>query len=281
MANGYVYALKSNNCPYLKIGRTNTLPNRRLRELNSHEHYGALGPWEIVTYLEVTDDIAVETFLHRSLREKRRDAFRPCSELFEISPATALEKFDAIPKAQVRGFDKVARLYNTDNLYEFLRALFRATGLENFKSAQGAWTFSLFPSTSGGRYFTINIDRHEVAYALLPKGGKPATFCFVMDSLVWSYKDFKRWIKAHNGREIDSKYASGLERQSNVVFDGDLADALEFLKVAGVRRALLAYWYDLLLNAIDSSKTSLHQRFHNLAAVEAILAHAPDPRGGA
>jgi hypothetical protein len=34
---------------------------------------------------------------------------------------------------------------------------------------QGAWTFVLFPSTSGGSYFTINIGPHEVAFSTLVK----------------------------------------------------------------------------------------------------------------
>ena len=47
--------------------------------------------------------------------------------------------------------------------------------------------------------------------------------------------------------------------------------ARAFLEMPGVRRALLAYWFDMLMGFLEKGKGSIFARFHNLAAVEKIL----------
>ncbi|MGD9916721.1 MAG: GIY-YIG nuclease family protein [Paenirhodobacter sp.] len=271
MTAGYVYALRSDHCPLVKVGRSNTLPYRRLRELNTSENYGPLGPWEIISFLEVVDAVKVETFLHRSIREKNSAEFPGCKELFELAPASALALFDQIPEAEIRGFDRVARLHTTETLESYLADIFRASGLEHMLAQQGIWTLSLFPATAGGRYFTLNIDRHEVAFSTLPREGRPARHMLMLDPLVWEFPAVRDWLFSHHIEALGYDYPSGLDRQFPVIFAGTLPEAREFLSLEGVRRALLAYWYDLLLQASDAERGSLHARHHNLAAVQSIM----------
>lgn len=146
-----MYALRSDTCPYVKVGRSNTLPYRRLRELNASANYGPIGPWEIVTYIEVQDAVAVEAFLHKAIREKLAGDYATCKELFSIAPSDALELFSRIPGAEISGFDKIVRLASTANLTNYLRRIFRLSGLDRMLAHQGTWALSLFPVTAGGR----------------------------------------------------------------------------------------------------------------------------------
>ena len=277
MRSGFVYALRSDNCPFVKIGRSNTLPYRRLKELNGSLNYGPLGPWEIVSYVEVFDAVVVETFLHRTIRDRNKADFDTCNELFDISPFDALSLFNNIPAAEVRGFDKVARLHSTGDLEDYLGDIFTSTGLNHMMSLQGIWALTMFPSTGRGRYFTLNIDRHEVAYSTLPGRGVAAEHMLLMDPLVFEYAEPKRWLTANGGGGLERSYSSGLVRQSPVVFSGTLADARFFVSLPGVRRALVAYWYDLLLQAAEAGRESLFARHHNLAAVESVLRRLSKP----
>ena len=271
MTSGYIYALRSDACPFLKIGRTNTLPYRRLKELNASPNYGSLGPWEIVSYIEVLDEIVVETFLHRSIRDKHCRHYPGCNELFDLSPAAALELFNQVPAAEIRGFDRVARLHSTETLEAYLADIFRLSGLEHMLAQQGIWCLTMFPSTAGGRYFTINIDRHEVGFSSLPGRGLPARHMLLLDPLIEEYPDAISWLENHNGGVLDGEYASGLEGQFPILFEGKLEDAREFIALAGVRRALVAYWYDLLLQTAEAGRGSFFAKHHNLAAVQSIM----------
>jgi hypothetical protein len=92
-----------------------------------------------------------------------------------------------------------------------------------------------------------------------------------VDTLVWDYPEPKRWLRSHSRGDSKINYASGLERQSIVMFEGALDEAIEFLSLDGVRRSLVAYWYDLLLRASDAGRGSLHAKHHSTAAIHAIL----------
>lgn len=244
MSAGFVYALRSDTCPFVKIGRSNALPYRRIAELNRDVGYGQFAPWKIVTYLEVENCIEAETFLHRAVRASHVTDLKPCNELFDVPPAKALDLFNTLPSAQIRCYDKVARMQTDAALMDLLKEIFQNTGLNNFLEHQGVWTLSMFPSTSGGRYFTLNIDRHEVAFATLPRNGNPSLFRFVLDPLICEYDGTLDWLSARNGGVFDEGYKSGLDGQCVVEFDGRLADAGDFQQLPGVRRALIAYWYD-------------------------------------
>lgn len=148
--------------------------------------------------------------------------------------------------------------------------LFRLTGLVNFLKMQGAWTFTLFPSTNGSRYFTLNIGTHEVAFSTAEAGSTEPTHMIHMDRLIRDFKEVKSWIKAHSGEMIDDNYASALDRSTSVFFRGDFRRARELLGLKGVRRAIVAYWTEALLSLQERESTSLHARHHNWNAVAAL-----------
>ncbi|ABD56543.1 hypothetical protein Jann_3626 [Jannaschia sp. CCS1] len=217
--------------------------------------------------------MAAETFLHRSVRASHVSHMPPCRELFDLSPSEALELLSSLPTAQIRGYDKAARLQTDGELQDLLRSLLWTTGINNFLEQQGIWCLSMFPSTAGGRYYTMNIDRHEVAYASLPRAGAPSVFMFAVDPLISDYKPTRRWLRARAGRVAKGGYRSALERLQCVEFEGGLSDASEFLTLPGVRRALLAYWYDSLVTAIEAGRGSLHAKHHNLACIEELASN--------
>ena len=77
--------------------------------------------------------------------------------------------FEQIDESLVLKKPKIDRMFQDQEFASFIGTPFRFTGLLNWLALQGAWTFTLFPTTSGGRYYTINIATHEVAYASLLK----------------------------------------------------------------------------------------------------------------
>ena len=164
------------------------------------------------------------------------------------------------------------------DLRSYLSGLFQASGLENFYDIQGAWTLSHYPSTNGGRYFTLSIDRHEVAFSTLPKAGEEPMHFLISDALVRKYWGTRRWLWAHKGRIRRSGYASGKERAVAMSWIGPMAEAVGVFDQPGVRRALVAYWYDMLLPMRDRGTRSLHARRHNHNAVSELFAHMREQR---
>ena len=155
----------------------------------------------------------------------------------------------------------------------FILRFFSFTGLLNWIDIQGAWTFVLFPNTVGGRYFTINIGGHEVAYSTLPRDApnKPV-HAIVMDRLIYDFPNVVRWAKARDGVFKDDLYSSAFSRSVSIAFYGDFTEALPFLQMDGVRRALIAYWAEALIGLKERGSMSLFARFHNWNAVAEIRA---------
>jgi hypothetical protein len=167
----------------------------------------------------------------------------------------------------------IDRMFQDVEFSAFILRFFAFTGLLNWIDVQGAWTFVLFPSTVGGRYFTINIGRHEVAFSTFPRGvsHKPI-HAIVMDRLIYDFPNVKEWARTRDGGFGDDRYASGLPRSVSVWFCGDFAEALTFLQLDGVRRALIAYWTEALLGLKERGSLSVFSRHHNWNAVAAIRA---------
>src|SRR5690606_9152985 len=107
--------------------------------------------------------------------------------------------------------------------------------------------FSLFPSTNGGRYYTLNIGPHEVAFSTSSSPNGNPVHMLLMDSLIIEFPDVQNWLKLRNGEIGHDQYSSALHRAASVFFEGDFNTALEFLALTGVRRALLAYWTEALI----------------------------------
>lgn len=270
---GYVYVLASRACAYVKIGGTDSPPMRRLRELNSTEPYRELGPWSLEDFRQVTDWRQVEHNLHYTFRSKLVQDSSSRRELFEIAVSAASERLAATESALLVKKPVVDRLFQDQDLAAYLVRLYSVSGLMNWIDAQGAWTMVLFPKTSGGRYYTINIGPHEVAFSSLPHGASEApVHGIVLDRLIYDFPDVRRWIAHHRGGFQDDHYASALPRSALLSFKGTFRDAGEFLGLDGVRRALVAYWGEGLTDLKERGVSSVYARFHNWNAVAELLA---------
>lgn len=264
---GCVYVLTSAACEFVKIGGTDYAPLKRIREINGCEPYRSRGPWTLHDFRQVADWRQVEYDLHYAFRAHRVRDIEGQRELFAVSPHRVARRLEAVDPALITGKPKVDRMFNDDGFARFLGQLFQVTAILNWLELQGAWTFSLFPSTGGGRYYTLNIGRHEVAYATLPSTGGLPTHMIHMDSLVRELKDVTKWAKRRGGQLQDDSYASGLGRSTLVTFDGTFEQAREFLGLPGVRRAIIAYWTEALVGLKERKSASMFARYHNWNAV--------------
>lgn len=192
-------------------------------------------------------------------------------ELFRVPPQTASEKLEELAKLHpglIVARPKIDRMFQDETFATYMQRLFAFTGLLNWLDIQGAWTLSLFPSTGWGRYFTLNIGRHEVAFATTAskQTGGPI-HSIVMDRLIYDFPEVRAWVLARRGALRDDVYASALPRSVAVQFSGSFQDALGFLRLDGVRRALIAYWSEGLIQLKERGIASIFARFHNWNAV--------------
>jgi hypothetical protein len=268
---GHVYILTSPNCEHVKIGGTDFPPMKRIREINAALPYGELGPWGLYDFRQVADWRKVEAFLHNAFRSHLVTKTPGQKELFGIAPQRVAAYLDEIDPAQIVSKPKVDRLFQDAVFSEFLLTFFRFTGLMNWLHLQGSWVFVLFPSTSGGRYFTLNIGRHEVAFCALPRGdASDFTHMMIMDRLIYDFPDVIAWVEARGGRLVEDNYASALPRAVSIMFDASFSDGLRFLGMQGVRRALIAYWGEALIRLDESNSLSFFARHHNWNAIAEI-----------
>ncbi|MDR2120376.1 MAG: GIY-YIG nuclease family protein [Tannerella sp.] len=264
---GFVYILISPKTQYIKIGGTDYPPLKRIREINSTEPYKSLGPWMLGDFRQVNDWEKVEYNLHYTFRSKRIESIQGQKELFEITLQEASSKLNEIDPLEIINKPKVDRMFQDEQFSQYLIKLFRFTGLMNWLDLQGAWTFVLFPGTSGGRYFTINIGPHEVAFSILKKKSQEAVHMILMDKLILDFKIVKNWVKRHNGFIEEGVYDRALPRSASVFFEGDLNVALEFLTLDGIRRAVMAYWMESLITLKEKGVLSSYAKYHNYNAV--------------
>lgn len=267
---GHVYVLVSPHSDCIKIGGTDHPPLKRIREINSCEPYRALGPWTLADFRQVTDWRAVEYSLHYMFRSQFAVDVKGQRELFRIAPQIASTKLSEIDPALVMSRPKIDRMFQDREFAAFLSRMFAFTGLMNWLDIQGAWTFVLFPSTGWGRYYTINVGTHEVAFTTLPRDANPPHHCIVVDRLVYDFPPVKKWLTNHNGGFGEDRYATALPRSVSLIFEGEFADALELLELDGVRRALVAYWGEALIGLKERGSSSMFARFHNWNAVREL-----------
>ena len=254
----------------IKIGGTDHPPLKRIREINASEPYRALGPWTLADFRQVTDWRAVEYALHYTFRSQLAVDIKGQRELFRVAPQTAATKLSEIDPALVTNRPKVDRMFQDRDLSDFLSRIFAFTGLLNWLDIQGAWTFVLFPSTGWGRYYTINIGSHEVAFTTLPREGLLPQHCIVVDRLIYDFPEVQRWLTSRNGGFDEDRYASALPRSVSILFEGGFDDAAELLEIDGVRRALVAYWTEALIGLKERGSSSMFARFHNWNAVREL-----------
>lgn len=271
MSKGYVYVLTSPACDLVKIGGTDHPPMKRLREINATEPYRSVGPWSLADFREVVDWRAVEYDMHYAFRSKLAKQPTGQKELFRIAPGLARTRLEALDPSRLIRKPQVDRMFQDEVFLAFLMRLFSTTGILNWLNIQGAWTFSLFPGTGYGRYYTINIGPHEVAFATLPEPESDMPYhCLVMDRLIGDYPAILRWVEQRDGLVRSDVYASALPRSVSVSFSASFEDACEFLALDGVRRAMLAYWSEGLTVLKELGRSSLYARHHNWNAVAAL-----------
>jgi hypothetical protein len=260
--------------PFVKIGLTRTSPAQRIREVNASKTYGPLGKWMQIDVRVVRNVSLCERALHIKYRERLVRDDPAMRELFHLTPEEAREALSSIPEVQLARDVPVNRLRVRPDFMHYLMGIFRTSGLETFRDLQESWTFSLFPSTGGGRFFTLNIDRHEVAFSFPVKDRDDvAGHCVVVDEMVARDKEAMNWLKKVDGWMKPTPYASNWGQSVALHFEASFDQAAGLSQISGFRRALVAYWYDALLRMRDGKKRSLFARFHDYDAVSEVFRH--------
>ena len=267
---GYVYILSSPNTEFIKIGGSDYPPLKRIREINTTEPYKSLGPWSLVDFRQVSDWRKAENFLHYAFRSKVVNDVEKQKELFRLPTQIASSKLDKIDPSEIIGKPKIDRMFQDAEFSSYLLKLFIFTGLLNWLECQGAWTFVLFPSTGGGRYYTINIGPHEVAFSTLPKKDQEPEHMILMDKLILDFPSVTKWVEQHDGQISFDQYVTALPRSAAVGFLGSFNEVNNFLALDGVRRAIVAYWSEALIELKERATLSGYARHHNWNAVAEI-----------
>lgn len=73
----------------------------------------------------------------------------------------------------------------------------------------------------------------------------------VLDS---EYSEIRNWILSHNGEVGKASYSTAAERAMYVAFESDFKTAMKLLSMKGFRRAVVAYWYDVLISKRNEKK---------------------------
>lgn len=267
---GFVYILVSPNSSHIKIGGTERPISERLQGINSSESYAEHGPWRLSDFLHVTDWRLVEGGMHRHFLERNVRDVPGTRELFAVPPHEARARL-RLTEASLRvGHEKTDKIFKDRNLRLYLFKLFQLSGLYGSLDIQGAWTLSVLPKTNGGRWFTLNIGPHEVAFsALKPTDGKVEHY-LVLDRLILDYPETIIWIGNREGEVRDSTYASA-KRAVTISFREDFASAERIFGLPGIRRALIAYWAEALADLRERRTLSVYARYHSYDAVSELI----------
>jgi hypothetical protein len=270
MAQGFVYILVSPNSNFIKIGGTERPISERLRGINGTESYAGHGPWQLSDFLHVTDWRLVEGGLHRYFQERNVRDVPGTHELFSVPPYEARMRLRDTDATLRIDHERTEQLFTNRDVRLYLFKMFQLSGLFGSLDIQGAWTLSLLPKTRGGRWFTLNIGPHEVAFSTRKPDGGKFTHYLVLDRLILDYPETIIWIGLRGGEVRDAEYASA-ERAVVISFQEDFANAEKFFSLSGVRRALIAYWSEALADLRERRANSVYARFHSYDAVSALL----------
>jgi hypothetical protein len=205
MPQGFVYILASPNSDYIKIGRTERPISERLRGINGGEAYAPRGPWELSDFVHVTDCTVVESAVHRHFHD-RNVSVVGTKELFSVAPHEAREQLRLISAPLRVDLQRTDQLFKNPHVPLFLYRLFQLSGLYGNLDIQGSWTLSVLPQTRGGRWFTLNIGPHEVAFSTrTPVDGKFSHY-IVLDRLILEYPETILWLGKHGGDVQQADY---------------------------------------------------------------------------
>ena len=93
----------------------------------------------------------------------------------------------------------------------------------------------------------------------------------LVDKLIFDFEEVINWIKNHNGSiEVDS-YVTALPRSVSLIFEGNFEEVIEFYSLDGVRRALIAYWNEALIDLKERGVMSVYAKYHNYNAINKIV----------
>jgi hypothetical protein len=275
MAQGFVYILVSPNSNFIKIGGTERPISERLRGINGTESYAGHGPWQLSDFLHVTDWRLVEGGMHRHFHERNVRDVPGTQELFSVPAYEARSRLRDTAATLRIDHEKTEQLFSNREVRLYLYKLFQLSGLFGNLDIQGAWTLSLLPKTKGGRWFTLNIGPHEVAFsARKPDNGK-FTHYLILDRLILDYPGTIIWIGLRAGEVEEASYASA-ERAVIISFREDFANAEKIFDLPGVRRALIAYWSEALADLRERQASSVFARYHSYDAVSALIEYKRD-----
>lgn len=267
---GFVYILVSPNSSHIKIGGTERPIRERIQAINRTESYAEHGPWHLSDFLHVTDWRLIEGVMHRHFLEKNIRDIAGTQELFAVAPHEARARLRLTDIALRVDHDKTETVFRDRNVSLYLHELFQLSGLYGSLDIQGAWTLSLLPKTKGGRWFTLNIGPHEVAFSTYrPIDGKFEHY-LVLDRLILDYPETIMWIGKRDGDVREAHYVSA-ERSVIVNFREDFANAELLLRRPGVRRALVAYWAVSLADLREREANSVYARYHSYDAVSELM----------
>jgi T5orf172 domain len=270
MAQGFVYILVSPNSSFIKIGGTERPISERLRGINGTESYADHGPWQLSDFLHVTDWRLVERGLHRHFRERNIRDIPGTQELFGVPAYEARHRLRNTDAALRMGHEKTKQLFVNREARLYLYKLFQLSGLFGNLDIQGAWTLSLLPKTNGGRWFTLNIGPHEVAFSTRRSDNRKFIHYLILDRLILDFPDTIIWVGQRAGAVKDAPYASS-EHAVTISFEEDFANAEKLFDLPGVRRALVAYWSEALADLRERQASSVYARYHSYDAVSALL----------
>ena len=277
MAQGFVYILVSPESNFIKIGGTERPISERIRGINGTESYANHGPWQLSDFLHVTDWRLVERGLHQHFRDRKARDAPGTQELFSVPAHEARAQLLETNSNLRIDHERTERLFANRDARLYLYKLFQLSGLFGNLDIQGAWTLSVLPKTMGGRWFTLNIGTHEVAFSTRKANNEKFTHYLVLDRLILDYPETIIWIGIRGGQVEDAKYASA-EHAVVINFEEDFANAEKVFKLPGVRRALIAYWSDSLADLRERQVSSVFARYHSYDAVSALIEykHAAD-----
>jgi hypothetical protein len=274
MAQGFVYILVSPNSNFIKIGGTERPISERLRGINGTESYAGHGPWLLSDFLHVTDWRLVEGGLHRHFHERNVRDVPSTQELFSVPAYEARSRLRDTDATLRIDHEKTEQLFSNREVRLYLYKLFQLSGLFGNLDIQGAWTLSLLPKTKGGRWFTLNIGPHEVAFSTRKPDNGKFTHYLILDRLILDYPETIIWIGLRAGEVEEADYASA-ERAVVINFQEDFEKIFD---LPGVRRSLIAYWSEALADLRERQASSVFARYHSYDAVSALLEykHAAD-----
>ncbi|MGI5173253.1 hypothetical protein H0R92_06595 [Treponema sp. OMZ 840] len=230
-----------------------------------------MGIWSLADFRQARDWRFVEHSLHYRFKSVLNKETAGQKELFFLSVQEASAALNELPEEQIVYKPKVDRFFQDENLLEYVTNLFLFSGLVHWIDSQGVWTLNLFPSTNGGRFFTINIGETEAAFSSIPKKDRPQINMLLVDKLNLDFPEIKKWLKTRNGFIDTDSYKKALPRACALFFEGSFGEIKKLFELAGIRRALIAYWYEAILSLNDKNQLSIYERYHNYNATAKLI----------